>query len=75
MIRWILYNVAVFLAVAFLFVAVCWQTYHLYEWSVALAEAHGNGTVSGLLRAHAYTYMTHIFGDSLGWTVGGVSNA
>jgi hypothetical protein len=67
----ILGRVAAAIAVILLAIAVIWQTVHLIEWCGILYDAYGGGTVASYLRMHAYTYVTHIFGDSFGWTVGG----
>lgn len=71
MIGYILSRLAVILTVLLLAVAVIWQTVHLIEWCGVLFEGYGDGTVAGYLRMHAYTYITHVFGESaFGWTVG-----
>lgn len=64
-------RLAAIVTIILLAVAVLWQTVHLIEWCGVLYDAYGDGTVASYLRMHAYTYVTHIFGDSLGWTVGG----
>ena len=60
------------LLVLILSIAVLWQTIHIIEWCGTLYASYGDGTLAGYLRMHAYTYVTHIFGDSHGWTIGGV---
>jgi hypothetical protein len=59
------------LLVVILSVAVLWQTLHIIDWCWMLYTSYGDGTLSGYLRMHAYTYVSHIFGDSHGWILGG----
>lgn len=63
-------QIAAFLCVIVLMVAVIWEANHLIDWTMTLYEAHGNGTLSSYLRFHAYTYMDWLFGDVFGWTLG-----
>ncbi|MCI2075192.1 MAG: hypothetical protein LKJ94_05790 [Candidatus Methanomethylophilus sp.] len=57
-------------SVLLLAAAVTWETLHLVDWCITLAEQHGSGTLAEYLRVHAYTYMSFVFGDEpFGWTM------
>lgn len=61
------------LLIALLIVAVLWQTIHIIEWCADLYALYGDDTLSGYLRMHAYTYVSHIFGEgAFDWTIGGI---
>jgi hypothetical protein len=48
-------------------IIVClgWELHHLGEWTRILSE-----DPAGALRRHAYDYVTWMFGDMFGWTLG-----
>lgn len=72
MLGYVVSRVAMCLAVVLMITAVLWETDHLIDWCSSLYVTYGDGTVAGYLRMHAYTYVSHIFGENpFGWVVGG----